>query len=98
VVASASSTKNAIWNNVLYDAPFREANGVFNVTPNACNGTGLPQTISVAGGGTITPNSIFTHNLIVEGGGWGEAISPLKTRQRLASVPFSMVRARTTVE
>ena len=49
--------ENAIWNNVLYDAPYREGNGVFNVTPNACNGTGLPQPISVAGGGTITPGN-----------------------------------------
>jgi hypothetical protein len=46
--------ENAVWNNVLYDAPLREANGVFNITPTACLGSGQPQPILVAGG-TLTP-------------------------------------------
>jgi hypothetical protein len=46
--------ENAIWNNVLYDAPFREAKGVFNQTPLACNGAGKPQVIQV-GNGQIGP-------------------------------------------
>jgi hypothetical protein len=46
--------ENAVWNNVLYDAPFREPKGVFNQTPLACNGAGKPQIIQV-GNGQIGP-------------------------------------------
>jgi Carboxypeptidase regulatory-like domain len=46
--------ENAVWNNVLYDAPLREANGVFNITPTACNGSGQSEPILVTGG-TLTP-------------------------------------------
>jgi len=47
--------ENAVWNNVLYDAPYREAKGVFNQTPLACNGAGKPQQILVGNGQTIGP-------------------------------------------
>jgi hypothetical protein len=46
--------ENAVWNNILYDAPFRETKGVFNQTPLACNGAGKPQIIQV-GSGQIGP-------------------------------------------
>lgn len=42
--------ENAVWNNVLYDAPYREATGAFNVTPLACAGSGQPQPINTSGG------------------------------------------------
>jgi hypothetical protein len=46
--------ENVIYNNVLFDRPFRLKTGAFNQTPYACfNGIPAPQ--PVAGGGTITP-------------------------------------------
>lgn len=59
--------ENAVWNNVLYDAPFREPKGVFNQTPLACNGAGKPQVIQVSGG-QIGPGLNGVPNFCGDGG------------------------------
>lgn len=42
--------ENAIWNNVLYDAPNREPSGAFLQFPNACSAPGAPERIPIPGG------------------------------------------------
>src|SRR5580700_2414168 len=42
--------ENAIWNNVAFDAPDREATGAFGQFPTACNGVGVPQPVPIPGG------------------------------------------------
>ncbi len=54
--------ENAIWNNVLFDGPFRETTGAFLQTPTACSAPGAPATIQVpisaaAPLGTLIPSS-----------------------------------------
>jgi len=44
--------ENAIWNNVLFDGPYREATGAFLQYFPACAAAGVPQPIPVAQGGT----------------------------------------------
>lgn len=46
--------ENVIYNNVLFDRPFRLQTGAFNQTPYACF-NGIPAPVPVAGGATITP-------------------------------------------
>ncbi|MFZ1139630.1 MAG: carboxypeptidase regulatory-like domain-containing protein [Candidatus Sulfotelmatobacter sp.] len=48
--------ENAIWNNVLFDGPFREATGAFLQTPTPCSSAGSPSPIQTATG-TITASS-----------------------------------------
>jgi hypothetical protein len=48
--------ENAIWNNVLFDGPFREATGAFLQTPTPCSSAGSPSPIQTANG-TITASS-----------------------------------------
>lgn len=48
--------ENAIWNNVLFDGPFREANGAFLQSFGACTAPGSPAGIPIPGG-TLTPSS-----------------------------------------
>lgn len=48
--------ENAIWNNVLFDGPFREATGAFLQTPTPCSSAGSPSPIQTANG-TITATS-----------------------------------------
>jgi len=42
--------ENAIWNNVLFDGPYREATGAFGQYPSPCLGPGSPSPIPVSGG------------------------------------------------
>jgi hypothetical protein len=49
--------ENAIWNNVLFDAPNRETTGAFFQGPGACAAPGAPNTIQIPGGTTLTPSS-----------------------------------------
>ena len=49
--------ENAIWNNVAFDAPDRQATGAFGQFPTACNGANTPQPV-VATGGTL-PTATF---------------------------------------
>jgi len=44
--------ENAIWNNVAFDAPDRQATGAFGQFPSACSGANTPQPV-VATGGTL---------------------------------------------
>lgn len=48
--------ENAIWNNVLFDGPFREANGAFLQSFSACSAPGAGAAIPIPGG-TLTPSS-----------------------------------------
>ncbi|MGA8340679.1 MAG: TonB-dependent receptor [Candidatus Sulfotelmatobacter sp.] len=48
--------ENAIWNNVLFDGPFREATGAFLQTPTPCSSAGSPSPIQTSTG-TITASS-----------------------------------------
>lgn len=54
--------ENAIWNNVLYDAPNREPVGAFLQFPKACSAPGTPAKIPIPGGFLIpssgTPSSV----------------------------------------
>lgn len=45
--------ENAIWNNVLFDGPERQATGAFLQFPNACAGPGSPNTIPTEMGNII---------------------------------------------
>ncbi len=42
--------ENAIWNNVAFDAPDREATGAFGQFPTACNGSNTPLPVIATGG------------------------------------------------
>ena len=48
--------ENAIWNNVLFDAPNREPTGAFELFPSACSAPGTPAQIPIPGG-FLTPSS-----------------------------------------
>ena len=48
--------ENAIWNNVLFDGPFREATGAFLQDPSPCSAAGVAAPIQTSTG-TITPSS-----------------------------------------
>jgi Carboxypeptidase regulatory-like domain len=48
--------ENAVWNNVLFDGPFREPTGAFLQTPAPCAAAGSPSPIPTASG-TITASS-----------------------------------------
>ena len=48
--------ENAIWNNILFDAPNRERTGAFEVFPSACAAPGTPAQIPIPGG-FLTPSS-----------------------------------------
>jgi len=48
--------ENAIWNNVLFDGPYREPTGAFLQYPAACAAPGSPNSIPIAGG-FLTPSS-----------------------------------------
>jgi len=48
--------ENAIWNNVLFDGPFREPTGAFLQTPAPCAAAGSPSPIPTSTG-TITASS-----------------------------------------
>jgi hypothetical protein len=47
--------ENVIFNNVLFDRPFRLANGAFAAFPRACNGVDTPAAVPFADGTTPTP-------------------------------------------
>jgi hypothetical protein len=46
--------ENAIWNNVLFDGPYREATGAFAQFPGPCAAAGSPSTLQTSTG-PITP-------------------------------------------
>lgn len=48
--------ENAIWNNVLFDGPLREATGAFAQFPGACAAPGAPATIQTQNG-PLVPSS-----------------------------------------
>jgi hypothetical protein len=48
--------ENAIWNNVLFDGPYREPTGAFLQYPGACAAPGSPSSIPIPGG-FLTPSS-----------------------------------------
>jgi len=48
--------ENAIWNNVLYDGPYRETTGAFLQNPSPCSAAGVPAPIQTSTG-TITASS-----------------------------------------
>jgi hypothetical protein len=48
--------ENVIWNNLLFDAPYRETKGAFLQAPNPCAAAGIPAPIQTATG-TITTGS-----------------------------------------
>jgi len=54
--------ENAIWNNILFDAPNRETTGAFEQFPSACAAPGTPAQIPIPGGFLIpssgTPDSV----------------------------------------
>jgi len=49
--------ENAIWNNVLFDGPFRESTGAFLQYPAACSAPGAPISIKTVNGAINTPGS-----------------------------------------
>ena len=48
--------ENAIWNNSLFDGPYREPTGAFLQYPSACSAPGSPASIPIPGG-FLTPSS-----------------------------------------
>jgi hypothetical protein len=48
--------ENAIWNNVVFDAPNREPTGAFEQFPSACSAPGTPAKIPIPGG-FLAPSS-----------------------------------------
>jgi hypothetical protein len=48
--------ENAIWNNVLFDGPFREATGAFAQFPSPCAAAGQPSVLQTSTG-PITPSA-----------------------------------------
>jgi hypothetical protein len=48
--------ENAIWNNVLFDGPFREATGAFAQFPSPCAAAGSPAVLQTSTG-PITPSA-----------------------------------------
>ncbi|HEY1658208.1 MAG TPA: carboxypeptidase regulatory-like domain-containing protein [Candidatus Sulfotelmatobacter sp.] len=48
--------ENAIWNNVLFDGPFREATGAFLQDPSPCASAGSPSPLTTSTG-IITPTA-----------------------------------------
>lgn len=48
--------ENAIWNNVLFDGPFRETTGAFLQTPSPCSSAGSPAPLQTSTG-TINPSA-----------------------------------------
>lgn len=48
--------ENAIWNNVLFDGPFRETTGAFLQNPSPCSAAGVPASIQTSTG-TISAGS-----------------------------------------
>lgn len=53
--------ENAIWNNVLFDGPFREPTGAFLQSFTACAAAGSPENIPIPGGTLYGANpSLFT--------------------------------------
>jgi Carboxypeptidase regulatory-like domain len=48
--------ENAIWNNVLFDGPFRQATGAFAQFPSPCSAAGSPATLQTSTG-PITPSA-----------------------------------------
>lgn len=48
--------ENAIWNNVLFDGPFREPTGAFAQFPSPCAAAGSPATLQTSTG-PITPSA-----------------------------------------
>src|SRR5712671_713963 len=60
--------ENIIWNNVLFDRPFRLRNGAFNQVTSACFG-GVPQPVPVSTNvdpsGFITPDASICGNVAV---------------------------------
>lgn len=48
--------ENAIWNNVLFDGPFRESTGAFLQDPSPCASAGSPSPLTTSTG-TIIPSS-----------------------------------------
>jgi hypothetical protein len=49
--------ENAIWNNVLFDGPYRESTGAFLQYPSACSAPGAPENIKTVSGAINTPGS-----------------------------------------
>ncbi len=72
--------ENVIYNNVLFDRPFRLQTGAFNQVPFAC-ASGVPQPLPVSGGGILeagqngvanvcvgsTPNAFFSKDYVAAG-------------------------------
>ncbi len=81
--------ENAIWNNILYDAPYRETKGVFNQTPLACNGAGKPQQIQVGNGQTIVPDFCGTGSQFVAIGSVAADIAAFQQQYQALS-PFDL--------
>jgi hypothetical protein len=50
--------ENAIWNNVLFDGPFREPTGAFLQTPSPCTAAGDPAGIPTANGTIYASSAI----------------------------------------
>ena len=81
--------ENAIWNNVLFDGPFRELTGAFLETPSPCSAAGQPASIPTANGtimaGPAICGSSTGYPLI------GNAVAPLLAFQAeyQADSPFN---------
>jgi hypothetical protein len=81
--------ENVIYNNVLFDRPFRLQTGAFNQTPYACF-NGIPAPVPVAGG-TITPPASSCGNNVHA----GDAIASIDTfwQQYKAGNPLDLKAA-----
>jgi hypothetical protein len=82
--------ENIIFNNVLFDRPYRLTTGAFNQAPYGCL-NGVPQPLPVTGGGTIAaPASSCGLNVHA-----GDAISPILqfSQQYKAGNPFDLKAA-----
>jgi hypothetical protein len=55
--------ENAIWNNVLFDGPFREPTGAFLQYFGACAAPGSPVTLQTANGPINTPGSALANGV-----------------------------------
>jgi len=84
--------ENVIFNNVLFDRPFRLQTGAFNQTPFACL-SGVPQPIAVST--NFDPSGFITPDSSVCSGFVGDAVGPLLSfwQQVLSGNPLDLQAA-----
>jgi hypothetical protein len=89
--------ENAIWNNVLFDGPFREPTGAFLQFFSPCSAPGAPVTLKTVNGNLNIPGSAFANEICGPAGATsfpliGNALSSIIALQQayVAGSPFNL--------